>query len=113
MVDRSGTILYWNEVAADFFGYSILEAVGQSLNLIIPQDYQERHWKGFYEAMARGQSRLDGATQNLPVACADGGVHVFSARFLLIRDPHGAAFGGLAVYTRTRGSEPFSPVESH
>ena len=35
--DRSGTIARWNPAATALFGYSVDEALGQSLDLIIPE----------------------------------------------------------------------------
>ena len=50
--DRSGIIRRWNQAAASLFGYSAGEAIGQSLDLIIPEHLRERHWLGFDQAMA-------------------------------------------------------------
>src|SRR5260370_21961562 len=52
--DRSGTIRQWNHAAASLFGYSASKAIGQSLDLIIPEHLRERHWLGFDAAMANG-----------------------------------------------------------
>lgn len=50
MADRDGTISLWNGGAETVFGCSADEAVGQSLDLIIPDRFRERHWSGFRKA---------------------------------------------------------------
>jgi PAS domain S-box-containing protein len=57
--DRDGIIQLWNPGAARIFGFAELEAVGQSLNIIIPERLQARHWEGFNRMMASGRSRYD------------------------------------------------------
>src|SRR5260370_41025747 len=52
--DRSGTIRQWNHAAASLFGYSASEAIGQRLDLIIPQHRRERHWLCFDAPRAKG-----------------------------------------------------------
>jgi PAS domain S-box-containing protein len=55
--DREGVIGFWNAGAERIFGYSRDEAVGQSLDLIIPERLRARHWQGWRRVMASGQSR--------------------------------------------------------
>lgn len=55
--DAAGMILFWNPGAERIFGFSAAEAIGQSLDLIIPQALRERHWHGYHEVMRTGQSR--------------------------------------------------------
>jgi PAS domain S-box-containing protein len=58
--DRSGTIIRWNHAAAALFGYSAEEAIGQSVELIIPEHLRAAHWSGFDAAMAKGAMKLAG-----------------------------------------------------
>jgi PAS domain S-box-containing protein len=55
--DRDGIIRFWNPGAERIFGYASSEAVGQSLDLIIPERLRARHWSGYGEFMQTGQSR--------------------------------------------------------
>lgn len=57
MADVSGIIRYWNRGAEQIFGYSSAEAVGQSLDLIIPENLRERHWEGYNRVMASGVTK--------------------------------------------------------
>ena len=58
--DRAGTIRRFNPAAAALFGFSADEALGQSLDLIIPEHLRAAHWRGFDAAMANGKLKLQG-----------------------------------------------------
>jgi PAS domain S-box-containing protein len=55
--DKDGTIRFWNPGAVRIFGFASSEAVGQTLDLIIPERQRARHWHGYRQVMATGQSR--------------------------------------------------------
>ena len=57
---HSGTIIRWNDACAALFGYSAEEALGQSVELIIPEHLRAAHWRGFDAAMAKGATKLRG-----------------------------------------------------
>ena len=58
--DATGTIRRWNCAAAALFGYSAAEALGQKLDLIIPEHLRAAHWRGFEAAMTNGVMKLQG-----------------------------------------------------
>jgi PAS domain S-box-containing protein len=58
--DDTGTIMRWNHAAAALFGYSAAEALGQGLDLIIPEHLRAAHWGGFEAAMTNGLMKLQG-----------------------------------------------------
>jgi PAS domain-containing protein len=53
--DREGLIQHWNEGAEQLFGYPAAEALGKSLDLIVPPEYRQRHWDGFRIRFSRGR----------------------------------------------------------
>ena len=55
--DGEGIIRFWNAGAARIFGYSRGDALGQSLDIIIPEHLRARHWAGYRQVMASGTSR--------------------------------------------------------
>ncbi len=55
--DRDGVIRFWNPGAERIFGHAAAEAVGRSLDLIIPERLRQRHWDGYRRTMATGESR--------------------------------------------------------
>jgi PAS domain S-box-containing protein len=57
-VDATGTICMWSGQAEDLLGYSRAEAMGQSIEIIIPQHLRARHWSGFGRYVQTGTSML-------------------------------------------------------
>jgi PAS domain S-box-containing protein len=58
--DRNGEIIRWNRACAALFGFSAEEAIGQNLDLIIPEHLRAAHWRGFDAAMTKGTLKLEG-----------------------------------------------------
>ena len=58
--DRDGIIRFWNPGAERIFGYIRDDAIGRSLDLIIPERLQQRQWDGYRRTMASGKSRRTG-----------------------------------------------------
>jgi PAS domain S-box-containing protein len=58
--DRGGKIQLWNRVAAALFGYEAAEALGSSIDIIVPERLREPHWRGFEAAIASGTLKLSG-----------------------------------------------------
>ncbi|HET7006119.1 MAG TPA: PAS domain S-box protein, partial [Candidatus Binatia bacterium] len=56
-VGGDGKIVLWNPAAERIFGFTAADAVGQSLDLIIPERFRERHWNGFRQVMLSGHTR--------------------------------------------------------
>ena len=96
--DNQGAIGFWNAGAVRMFGFTEAEAVGQSLDLIIPQSLRERHWQGFDATMRTGESRY-GAGEILAVpALRKDGTRI-SVEFTIVpfRDEDGRMVGIAAV----------------
>jgi PAS domain S-box-containing protein len=55
--DAEGMIGFWNKGAERIFGFSAAEAVGQPLDIIIPESLRKRHWSGYLETVRTGTSR--------------------------------------------------------
>jgi PAS domain S-box-containing protein len=71
--DGTGTISFWNPGAERIFGYSSTEAIGKSLDIIIPERLRERHWNGYHRVMRGGQSLYEkGALLAVPAVKRDG-----------------------------------------
>ena len=58
--DHSGAITRWNRASTTLFGFSAEEALGQSIELIIPEHLRAPHWRGFDAAIAKGATKLLG-----------------------------------------------------
>ncbi len=57
LADTEGTIRFWNAGAEAIFGYSAADAIGQSLDLIIPEAQRTRHWTGYRSVIDTGVTR--------------------------------------------------------
>ncbi|MBV9585297.1 MAG: PAS domain S-box protein, partial [Alphaproteobacteria bacterium] len=55
--DAAGKIRFWNAAATRIFGFDRAEALGESLDLIIPERLRARHWQGYDHVMKGGESR--------------------------------------------------------
>ena len=72
VADASGTIKLWNPAAERLFGFTEAEALGNSLDLIIPERLQERHWAGYRNTMASGKTRYSHEVLGVPAVHKDG-----------------------------------------
>ena len=55
--DKDGIVRFWNPGAEWIFGYTSEDAIGQSLDIIIPERLRKRHWDGYQQVMQGGESR--------------------------------------------------------
>ena len=81
--DREGVIRFWNRGAARIFGFTAEEAIGASLDLIIPERLRKRHWDGYERVMASGETRY-GAGDLLAVPAVAKGGRQISVEFTII-----------------------------
>ncbi len=77
--DASGAITLWNPASERMFGYTEAEALGQSLDLIIPQRQQQRHWDGYHKTMQTGITKYGNDVLRVPAVHKDG--HSLSIAF--------------------------------
>lgn len=87
--DAAGVIRVWNRGAERIFGYSAEEAVGASLDLIIPERLRARHWSGYHQTLKTGQSRY-GAGDLLAVPALRKDGTTISVEFTIVPMADGA-----------------------
>jgi PAS domain S-box-containing protein len=104
IADASGIIQMWSRGAEQLFGHKADAAVGQTLDLIVPDDFKARHWAGFRRAMASGSAQYEGQPFDLPVRGRDGGVTPFPGLLRLLRNNKNEIIGAMAIF-----SAPTSP----
>lgn len=97
VTDPDGIVRLWNKGAARMFGYSAAEALGQNLDLIIPEKLRERHWKGYFQTMVTGYTRYGDELLSVPATHRDG--HRLSIEFsvALLRDDADRIIGISAI----------------
>jgi PAS domain S-box-containing protein len=94
---RSGTIERWNQACVALFGFSKSEALGQNLDLIIPEHLRTAHWRGFEAAVSSGSTRLHGRPTLTRSIRKDGRKLYVEMSFALVRDEQGTVLGSVAV----------------
>ena len=67
-----GAIVLWNPAAERMFGFTAEEALGGSLDLIIPERFRNRHWNGYQEVMRTGRTRYGTDVLRVPALHKDG-----------------------------------------
>lgn len=109
--DAAGAIRYWNAAATRIFGYSPEEAIGQRLDLIIPERLRGRHWEGWDRVMGGNPSRYgDGALLAVPAARKDGSPLSIEFTILPVRDESGN-LSGIAAFLRD-GTQRFDEMRA-
>jgi PAS domain S-box-containing protein len=95
--DRDGIIQLWNAGAETIFGYRAEEALGQSLDLIVPERLRNRHWEGYRRAMATGVTQYDRRLLAVPATRKDGARISLEFTVVLLREPSGDLLGIAAI----------------
>jgi len=96
--NREGIIQAWNPGAERIFGHRAEEALGQSLDLIIPERLRARHWEGFRHVMATGESHYgEGDLLSVPGLRRDGQRISLEFTIVPLRDRQGQVQGIAAV----------------
>jgi PAS domain S-box-containing protein len=88
------------------FGHRAVDAIGKTLDLIVPPEYRARHWAGFRAAMAAGDSNIDHSSFNIPALHRDGTVIRIAVRLLVVHDSRNRVVGAMAVFSRDDDSAP-------
>lgn len=96
--DRDGVIRFWNPGAVRIFGFSEEEALGRSLDIIIPERLRQRHWGGWDHVMATGHTRYGaGDLLSVPATTRGGGQISVEFTITLLRDAGGEISGMAAI----------------
>ena len=98
--DAQGRIRFWNDAASRIFGYRETEALGQSLDLIIPERLRGRHWQGYEHVMKGSESRYGaGDLLAVPALHKDGRQISVEFTILPLHDDAGTILG-IAAFLR-------------
>lgn len=95
--DLEGVIRRWNPGAETVFGFTAAEALGQNLDLIIPERMRKAHWDGFNKAIVRGGT-LPGRTSMITRSLHKSGEQIYvDMSFAMVKDESGKMLGSMAV----------------
>ena len=95
--DRQGIIQIWNSAAAALFGYLPEEAIGRSLDIIIPEHLRPAHWEGFGVAVASGHTKHGRRALRTRATNKTGKKLYVSLAFSVVKDREGKVIGAMAT----------------
>lgn len=96
--DAEGAITFWNPGAERVFGFSRAEAMGRSLDIIIPENLRKRHWDGYRQVMETGKSRYgSGELLSVPALRKDGQRISVEFTIVAVTGPAGRIIAMVAV----------------
>ncbi len=95
--DREGIIRMWNMGAERIFGTPAKKALGQSLDLIIPEKLRERHWDGYRKTMATGETRYGSKLLSVPSMHQNGTRLSTEFSIVMLRDDEDRPLGVAAI----------------
>ncbi len=96
--DAEGVIRLWTKGAEAMFGFSAEEALGRSMDLIIPERLRGRHWDGYRKVMATGVSRYGtGDLLAVPAMTRDGRTISIEFTIQMVKDASGRIVASTAV----------------
>jgi PAS domain S-box-containing protein len=97
IADPSGAITVWNHAAERVFGFTRAEALGNSLDLIIPERLRARHWAGYQRTMTTGETRYAHDVLRVPAVHKDGRALSIAFTVGLLNGAPGTVTGIVAV----------------
>jgi PAS domain S-box-containing protein len=96
--DRAGIINFWNPGADRIFGFTADEAIGRSLDLIIPDNLRARHWAGYNRVMETGESRYGhGDLLSVPALTKSGRRISVEFTIVMLKDKLNCPVGTAAI----------------
>jgi len=95
--DEQGIIRLWNAGAEDIFGYPAEEALGQSLDLIVPEKLRKNHWEGYRKVMATGMTKYGQETLAVPAITKDNNRISIEFTIVLVTNEAGDPLGTAAI----------------
>lgn len=87
--DAEGRITFWNASAERIFGFTQAEAIGASLDIIIPERMRKRHWDGYNKSMATGVTRYGTTVLSVPAVDKAGRTLSIGFTVAMLRDAAG------------------------
>ena len=97
VADALGTIRFWNAGAESMFGHAAAEAIGQSLDVIVPEAQRSRHWDGYRRVMETGTTQYARSLLAVPALHRDGRRLSIEFHVTLLRTPDGTPHGIAAI----------------
>ncbi len=103
--DADGRIVFWNPAAERIFGFAAEEALGSSLDLIIPERFRDRHWEGYREVIRTGTTRYASEVLRVPALHKSGAPLSIAFTVALISSARGYVIAAVVRDETKRWSE--------
>ena len=97
VADCAGVIRVWNRAAEAMLGHGAAEAIGQTLDLIVPESYRVAHWAGFSRAIKQGHFAKDDVLLTSRALTKDGRIIAIELSAAIVRSPSGQVRGIMAI----------------
>jgi PAS domain S-box-containing protein len=91
--DREGIVRLWNTGAETMFGWTAGEAIGKSMDMIIPEKHRPRHWEGYDRVMETGITKYGQSVLAVPAFTKDGRKISVEFNVVLLKDAGGRVLG--------------------
>src|SRR6266571_4701841 len=95
--DAGGAIVLWNAAATRIFGFTPEDALGKSLDLIIPERQRQRHWDGYHKTMSTGETRYGNDVLRVPALHKEGRPLSIAFTVAMLHNPDGSVSAIIAV----------------
>ncbi|HEX7423619.1 MAG TPA: PAS domain S-box protein [Terriglobales bacterium] len=95
--DREGIIRLWNTGAETMFGWTAGEAIGKSMDMIIPDKHRARHWEGYSHVMESGVTKYGQSVLAVPALTKDGRRISIEFNVVLLKVTDGRVLGAAAT----------------
>ena len=95
--DAAGAIIAWNPSATRIFGFTEADALGQSLDLIIPERQRQRHWDGYHKTMDTGETRYGADVLRVPALHKEGKPLSIAFTVAMLHAPDGKVSSIIAI----------------
>ena len=95
--DKEGIIRLWNSGAEAIFGYSKEEAIGETLDLIVPEKLREKHWEGYSKVMETGVTQYGSDLLSVPALKNDNSRLSVEFTIVLLKNDSGKPIGTAAI----------------
>jgi PAS domain S-box-containing protein len=97
--DREGIIRLWNCGAEAMFGFTAAEAIGKSMDIIVPEKHRPKHWEGYDRVMRTGITKYGREVLSVPALTKSGKRISIEFNVALLRDETGQVAGVAATIT--------------
>jgi PAS domain S-box-containing protein len=87
--DVQGRVTVWNPAAERLFGFTQAEALGQRMDMIVPERLRRRHWEGYDKSMATGTTKYGHDVLRVPAVDKAGRAMSIAFTVFMLKGPDG------------------------